>query len=86
MVERQGFFQNRKEFGFYTEGEHAGCIYGVDQMHAIYLAGEFSEAECTIVDRHLLACRRCENAWDARTSLLEESFPPLKRKHREEDQ
>ena len=64
-------FRNRSEFGFRNDG----CIYGIDEMVAKYREGDLTDLECLCVDRHLLECRVCENAWDARMDEWEETFP-----------
>lgn len=49
-----------------------GCIRCIDEVHAMYLDGRLSDDLCDQVDMHLFHCRCCENAWDARSSLLED--------------
>ena len=45
-------FRNREEYWFYSEGDHRGCIYGIDRMHEEYMGGKLSDAECFAVDKH----------------------------------
>lgn len=54
--------------------EPQGCIRNIHVVHALYLSGKLSESKCRRIDKHLFHCVRCENAWDARTSQLEDAM------------
>lgn len=50
-----------------------GCINQLAHWHREYLSGRLSDDECTVLDEHLIQCRRCENQWDALTGEYEDA-------------
>jgi hypothetical protein len=52
-----------------------GCLKDVRSVHAAYVDGTLSDDACWAIEKHLLACRRCENSFDALFSSLEDAIP-----------
>ena len=81
-------FVNRPDFGFLPLDVNpgGGCVYGIDSMYEYYLGDKAKERERAVVDQHLMVWIRCENAWNARTSELEERIVQEERRIEEDEE
>ncbi len=55
--------------------ENRTCPPRLADLHRAYVSGLLADELMLKIDRHLMACRRCENHWDALTSALEDGMP-----------
>ena len=60
--------------GFVGFRARDGCIESLRAVHAAYMTGLLVHEENWLVDVHLMACRRCENHWDALTSHWDDAW------------
>lgn len=59
---------------FYDGGTRPGCIKDVKTVYRDYIGASLTNDECSAIDNHLLNCRYCESAWDARSLEFEETL------------